>query len=288
MMQLAPIVLFTYNRPVHTRQTIDALLKNEYASGSDLIIFSDAPKNDAAEDGVRQTRAYLRGITGFRSINLIERAENMGLAANIIDGVTQVVNEYGQIIVLEDDLLTSPFFLKYMNEALSMYEDANEVISVHGYIFPIKRKLPESFFIRGADCLGWGTWKRGWDLFTPNSAELLDQIRAHKLEWTFDFSGSYPFMKMLEKQADGLLKGKLTLYPGRSLIFHNGSDGSGTNYSGDNALDVKLSDRPIVLERLLLEEDKNARKAFIGYFRYAMLWHKIQYRIKSVFQGRKG
>ena len=298
MMQLAPIALFTYNRPVHTRQTIDALLKNEYASGSDLIIFSDASKNDAAEDGVRQTRAYLRGITGFRSINLIERAENMGLAANIIDGVTQVVNEYGQIIVLEDDLLTSPFFLKYMNEALSMYEDANEVISVHGYIFPIKRKLPESFFIRGTDCLGWGTWKRGWDLFTPNGAELLDQIRARKLEWTFDFSGSYPFMKMLEKQAEGsvsswavrwyasaLLKDKLTLYPGRSLIFHNGSDGSGTNYSGDNALDVKLSDRPIVLERLLPEEDMNARKAFIGYFRYAMLWHKIRYQMKSVFQG---
>ncbi|ETK09663.1 hypothetical protein T231_08720 [Tannerella sp. oral taxon BU063 isolate Cell 6/7/9] len=153
MMRLAPIVLFTYNRPVHTRQTIDALLKNEYASESDLIIFSDAPKNCVAEDGVRQTRAYLREITGFRSIKLIERAENMGLAANIIDGVTQVVNEYGRIIVLEDDLLTSPFFLKYMNEALSMYEDANEVISVHGYIFPIKRKLPESFFIRGTDCL---------------------------------------------------------------------------------------------------------------------------------------
>lgn len=298
MMQLAPIALFTYNRPIHTHQTIDALLKNEYASGSDLIIFSDAPRDDVAGDGVHQTRAYLRGITGFRSINLIERAENMGLAANIIDGVTQVVNEYGQIIVLEDDLLTSPYFLKYMNEALAMYEDADEVISVHGYIFPIKRKLPESFFIRGTDCLGWGTWKRGWDLFTPNGAELLDQIRARKLERTFDFSGSYPFMKMLEKQAEGsvsswavrwyasaLLKDKLTLYPGRSLIFHNGSDGSGTNYSGDNALDVKLSDRPIVLERLLPEEDMNARKAFIGYFRYAMLWHKIRYQMKSVFQG---
>lgn len=298
MMQLAPIALFTYNRPIHTHQTIDALLKNEYASGSDLIIFSDAPRDDVAGDGVHQTRAYLRGITGFRSINLIERAENMGLAANIIDGVTQVVNEYGQIIVLEDDLLTSPYFLKYMNEALAMYEDADEVISVHGYIFPIKRKLPESFFIRGTDCLGWGTWKRGWDLFTPNGAELLDQIRARKMEWTFDFSGSYPFMKMLEKQAEGsvsswavrwyasaLLKDKLTLYPGRSLIFHNGSDGSGTNYSGDNALDVKLSDRPIVLERLLPEEDMNARKAFIGYFRYAMLWHKIRYQMKSVFQG---
>ena len=301
MMQLAPIALFTYNRPVHTRQTIDALLKNEYASGSDLIIFSDASKNDAAEDGVRQTRAYLRGITGFRSINLIERAENMGLAANIIDGVTQVVNEYGRIIVLEDDLLTSPYFLKFMNEALTMYEQVEEVISVHGYVFPIKKKLPESFFIRGADCLGWGTWKRGWDLFTPNGAKLLNDIKARKLKWTFDFSGSYPFAKMLKMQTEGsvsswavrwyasaLLKDKLTLYPGRSLIFHNGSDGSGTNYSGDNALDVKLFDRPIVLERLLPKEDINARKAFIGYFRYAMLWHKIRYRIKCVFQARKG
>ena len=298
MMQLAPIVLFTYNRPVHTRQTIDALLRNEYASGSDLIIFSDAPKSDEVGDGVRQTRAYLRGITGFRSINLIERAENMGLAANIIDGVTQVVNEYGQIIVLEDDLLTSPYFLKYMNEALTMYEDANEVISVHGYIFPIKRKLPESFFIRGTDCLGWGTWKRGWDLFTPNGAKLLNEIKARKLKWTFDFSGSYPFMKMLRKQTEGavsswavrwyasaLLNDKITLYPGRSLIFHNGNDGSGTNYSGDDALDVKLSDRPIVLERLLPEEDVNARKAIINYFRYTMLWSKIRYRIKGIFRA---
>ena len=108
-------------------------------------------------------------------------------------------------------------------------------------------------------------------------------------------------MKMLKKQSEGsvsswavrwyasaLLKDKLTLYPGRSLIFHNGSDGSGTNYSGDNALDVKLSDYPIVLERLQPEEDINARKAFIGYFRYTMLWHKIQYRIKCMIQGRKG
>ena len=108
-------------------------------------------------------------------------------------------------------------------------------------------------------------------------------------------------MEMLKKQSEGsvsswavrwyasaLLKDKLTLYPGRSLIFHNGSDGSGTNYSGDNALDVKLSDYPIVLERLQPEEDINARKAFIGYFRYTMLWHKIQYRIKCMIQGRKG
>ena len=172
-MKLAPIVIFTYNRPWHTQQTVEALLKNEYASESDLIIFSDAPKNEAAKKGVEETRSYIRNITGFKSLRIIERDRNFGLANNIIDGVTSIVNEFGRIIVLEDDLLTSPYFLKFMNEALSLYEDEERVISVHGYIYPIKKSLPDTFFIKGADCLGWGTWKRGWDLFNSNGSELL-------------------------------------------------------------------------------------------------------------------
>ena len=297
MMQLAPIVLFTYNRPVHTRQTIDALLKNEYASESDLIIFSDAPKNDVAEEGVRQTRIYLKGITGFRSIKIIERAENMGLAANIIDGVSQVVNEYGRIIVLEDDLLTSPYFLKFMNEALTMYEQVEEVISVHGYVYPIKKQLPENFFLIHTDSLGWGTWKDKWVYFNPNGEELLRQLTQKKLLRQFNFDGSYDFVKMLRRQIKGennswairwyasaFLNNKLSLYPGRSLIFHNGSDGSGTNYGGDSALDVELSDRPILLNPLAFHEDSKAKQAFIHYFRYTVLWHKIRYRIKHLSQ----
>ena len=298
MMQLAPIVLFTYNRPVHTCQTIDALLKNEYASESDLIIFSDAPKNDVAEERVRQTRIYLKGITGFRSIKIIERTENMGLAANIIDGVTQVVNEYGRIIVLEDDLLTSPYFLRYMNEALSMYEHVDEVISVHGYVYPVKKKLlPENFFLIHTDSLGWGTWKDKWVYFNPNGEELLRQLTQKRLLRQFNFDGSYDFVKMLRRQIKGennswairwyasaFLNNKLSLYPGRSLIFHNGSDGSGTNYGGDSALDVELSDRPILLNPLAFHEDSKAKQAFIHYFRYTVLWHKIRYRIKHLLQ----
>ena len=297
MMRLAPIVLFTYNRPVHTRQTVEALLKNEYASESDLIIFSDAPKNDVAEEGVRQTRIYLKGITGFRSIKIIERAENMGLAANIIDGVSQVVNEYGRIIVLEDDLLTSPYFLKFMNEALTMYEHADEVISVHGYVYPVKKLLPENFFLIHTDSLGWGTWKDKWVYFNPNGEELLRQLTQKKLLRQFNFDGSYDFVKMLRRQIKGennswairwyasaFLNNKLSLYPGRSLIFHNGSDGSGTNYGGDSALDVELSDRPILLNPLAFHEDSKAKQAFIHYFRYTVLWHKIRYRIKHLSQ----
>lgn len=281
MIQLAPIALFTYNRPVHTRQTIDALLKNKYASESDLIIFSDAPKNDADGDGVRQTRAYLRGITGFRSINLIERAENMGLAANIIDGVTQVVNEYGRIIVLEDDLLTSSFFLKYMNEALTMYEDVDEVISVHGYVYPIKRQLPENFFLIHTDSLGWGTWKDKWVYFNPNGEELLRQLTQKRLLRQFNFDESYDFAKMLRRQIKGennswairwyasaFLENKLSLFPGRSLVFHNGGDNTGTNCVYESWLDVDLSESPINLRpQLPLIESIEARHAYVDFFR---------------------
>lgn len=298
-MKLAPVVLFAYNRPEHTRQTIEALLKNEYAGESDLIIYSDAPKNETAKASVEQTRLYLKSISGFKSVQIIKRERNFGLADNIIDGVTNIINQYGRIIVLEDDLLTSPYFLKYMNEAMNMYENEELVISIHGYIYPLKKKLPESFFIRGTDCLGWGTWKRGWDLFIEDSSRLLKDIKDKGLEKDFDFSGSYPYTKMLENQAIGnvgswairwyasaFLNNKLTLYPNRSLIFHNGSDGSGTNCDASDEFAVELSKSPILLEKIEIKENLNARKAFIHYFRYTLLNRKIQSRIKRII-GKK-
>ena len=298
-MNLAPIVIFTYNRPIHTQQTIEALLKNQYAKESDLIIYSDAAYTENAKQGVIETRQYIHSITGFNSIRVIEREKNFGLSNNIIDGVAHIINEYGRIIVLEDDLKTSPYFLKYMNEALNMYENEKEVISVHGYVYPLKRKLPETFFIRGADCLGWGTWKRGWDLFVEDGQSLLNEIREKRLEKDFDFSGAYPYTKMLEKQAKGVvgswairwyasafLKGMLTLYPSRSLIFHNGSDGSGTNSADSDEFNVELSMTPITLRKAAVKEDKNARNAIIHYFRYTRLKRIITSRLRKLFSKK--
>ena len=198
-MNLAPIVLFTYNRPVHTQQTIEALLKNKYAADSDLIIYSDAPKNNEAKEGVENTRKYLNTIIGFKSVSIVAREKNFGLANNIIDGVTSVVKKYGRIIVLEDDLLTSPYFLQYINDALNLYENEDDVISIHSYIYPIKRKLPDTFFIKGADCLGWGTWERGWNLFNPDGKYLFEELIKRKLTKEFDFNNSYPYTKMLKR-----------------------------------------------------------------------------------------
>ena len=147
---LAPIVLFVYNRPWHTAQTVEALQKNTLADKSELFIYSDAAKNSEVALYVKKVREYIRNISGFRKVTIMEREKNWGLANSIIDGVTTIVNKYGKIIVLEDDLVTSPYFLRFMNEALEMYENEESVASIHGYIYPIEG-LPETFFIRGAD-----------------------------------------------------------------------------------------------------------------------------------------
>lgn len=279
-MSLAPIILFTYRRPNHAIQTVEALLKNKEASASDLIIYSDGPKDEGAEEGVRKTREYIRTITGFKSIQIIERSCNWGLANSIIDGVTSVIKKYGKGIVVEDDLITSPYFLQYMNEALVLYQDNEEVISIHGYMYPIKKEVPESFFIKTADCWGWGTWKRGWDLFNSNSQELLDEIVRKKGCREFDFNNSYPYTEMLKAQirgdvdswairwyASAFVNNKLTLYPKRSLVFQNGMDGiDGTHCGADTRYTVELSQSPIVLEKLKMKESKKARKAMTEYF----------------------
>jgi len=173
----APVALFVYNRPWHTRQAIKALQANVEATKTPLYIFSDAPRNSAASRAVAEVRSLLREISGFKSLSIIERENNFGLARSIIDGVSQVCKQHDRVIVLEDDLVTSPYFLKFMNEGLRKYQDDEQVISIHGYIYPLEQTLPETFFLKGADCWGWATWKRGWDLFESDGQSLLDELK---------------------------------------------------------------------------------------------------------------
>ena len=241
-MTFSPIALFTYNRPYHTRKTVEALQQNKLSAQSDLFYFFDGPKKGVAGAQVQEVRNYLKSISHFKSVSIIERKSNLGLSANILEGVQQIISKFGKVIVLEDDLVTSPFFLDFVNEGLRLYENDDNVISVHGYLFPVKVKLPDTFFLRGADCLGWATWKRGWDLFQPDGSLLLERLIESKQTKQFEFDGSYPFMQMLMDQiagktnswairwyASAFLANKYTLYPGKSLLSNIGGDGSGTN-----------------------------------------------------------
>lgn len=238
----APIVLFTYSRLKNTMETIDSILENKEASMTDLIIYSDAPKNATAIDKVIEVRKYLYTIKGFKSIRIIEREKNYGLAKNIISGITDVLNDYNEVIVLEDDISVSPCFLQYMNEALERYKNREDIVCIHGYMYPHNASLPEAFLIKGADCWSWATWKRGWQLYNENAGDLYNEIVKRGLQKEFEFNYSYPYMTMLKNQAQGtanswaicwyasaFLNNKYTLYPNKSMSEINSLEDSGTH-----------------------------------------------------------
>ena len=158
-MSCAPVALFVYNRPWHTRQTVAALLANPESAQTPLYIFSDAPKNAAASKVVAEVRSYIRKIDGFKSVAIIEREVNFGLARSIIDGVTQLCEEHGRVIVLEDDLIIFPHFLAYMNAGLERYEHEDRVMQIAGYMFPMKLELAEdALLLPFISSWGWATW----------------------------------------------------------------------------------------------------------------------------------
>ena len=294
----APVIVFTYNRPLHTRATIEALQNNIGAQDSELFIISDAAANEDALLAVQQVRAYIKTISGFKKICIIERERNYGLGNNIIKGVTDVIDVYGRAIILEDDLITAPYFLGYMNEALDIYADKERVICIHGYVYPVKEKLPETFFLRGGDCWGWGTWKRAWKHFDQNGQLLLDELLRTGQAREFDFNNAYPYTAMLKDQiagkntswavrwnASAFLLDMYTLYPGISLVFHAGGDGSGTNTGNQHLLDVKLAETPVQVKEIRVEQNADAFKAFSNflklisspalYYRLKRKWRKM-------------
>ena len=275
-----PIVLFCYNRIYHLCQTVEALKKNELADQSDLIIYSDGPKNLTDQPKVDAVRKYIRTIEGFQNVKIIESFKNRGLGNSIIAGVTKTVDKYDRVIVLEDDLVTSPFFLRYMNDALDLYKNEENVISIHGYIYPVSERLPTTFFLRGADCLGWATWKRGWDLFEEDGQRLLNELEKKNLTKLFDFNGAYRYTRMLKKQiagkvnswairwyASAFLRERLNLYPVTSLVRHIGNDGAGTNFGISDILDVELAEKPISVGSINVVENPEARRIVESYLR---------------------
>ena len=249
MMPHAPIALFVYNRPVHTRRTVEALLKNRPAAESDLFVFSDAAKRPEVAESVCRVREYIRTITGFKSITIVERDRKWGLANSIIDGVTSVVNQYGRVIVLEDDLVTSTYFLEYMNTALERYQAEDRVMQVSGHVFPIRvHGETDAVFLPMTTSWGWATWGRAWKHFDPKSTGYAQLKGDVKLRKRFNLDGAYDYFSMLEAQLAGrvdswavrwylsvFMRGGLTLFPVKSLVENCGFDGSGTHTSGPAA-----------------------------------------------------
>lgn len=279
-MMYAPVALFVYNRLSHTQQTIDALLRNTLARETDVIVFSDGPKTQEAAEKVETLRTYLANVRGFKSLTIRASEKNKGLANSLTSGITSVLVDHPTVIVVEDDLVTSPYFLEYMNHFLNVYESDDEVVSIHGYMYPVPEMLPPTFFIRGADCWGWATWRRGWAVYEPDGKKLLAELTDRNLTREFDFDGTYGYTRMLGNQiagwidswairwyASAFLRGKLTLYPGKSLVQNIGFDGSGTHVITRKNFDVTLQSARPDMSKIDVKENAVARAAMTRYFR---------------------
>jgi hypothetical protein len=277
---IAPIALFAYNRPRHLQRTVEALRSNHLAAQSDLFVFCDSAKTSDHEPAAAEVRAVARSIAGFRSVEIIERPQNWGLAKSIVDGVSTVCGRFGRTIVLEDDMVTSPWFLAFMNDGLDRYRDDDRVASIHGYCYPVDETLPRNFFLRGADCWGWATWSRAWQLFEADGSKLLRALQERGLLHEFDLDGAFSFSQMLQNQIDGkndswavrwhascFLRERLTLYPGRSLVQNIGNDASGTHSANTEQYRGSIAAERIAVEDIKVEQSGQARDAFARFLR---------------------
>ncbi|MEG2151126.1 MAG: glycosyltransferase [Bacteroidaceae bacterium] len=302
-MTYSPIILFTYNRPEHTRRIITSLLQNSEAAKSELFIYSDAPKDASIQEAVEQVRTYIHSIKGFAQVNIVERKENWGLARNVIDGVTTIVNRFERVIVLEDDLVVAPYFLKFMNDALEMYKDEPRVGHIQACDFTQDNTLPDTFLIKWTGSWGWATWNRAWKLFNPDGKALLKELKDRRLTKTFDFNSTYGFTRMLKRQIAGknnswairwnaslFLHGVLSLNTGKSLVQNDGFDGSGTNCGGGSLYASNLWLEQLSVEKAeTMTENLIARRAMQRYYhRTNCFMAKAIRRIKRTLKGDFG
>jgi len=239
----APLALFVYNRPEHTRKTVEALQANLLAPHTPLFVFCDAARNEVAREGVERVRDYVAQISGFASVTIISREQNLGLADSIINGVSMLCERFGRVIVLEDDLVTSPHFMTFMNDGLDTYALDERVQSVCGYMYPVELAADApSFFLSMPHSWGWAAWSDRWRIFDRDGQALLEQIRSRGLRRAFNTNGPHSNIKMLKDQiagrnhswfirwhAVGFLRQMLTLYPACSLVRNIGIDGSGVH-----------------------------------------------------------
>jgi hypothetical protein len=274
MQNLAPIALFVYNRPEHTRRTLSYLQKNLLAEDSRLYIFSDGQKSVTDQAKVAQVRQLIEEVSGFKAVKVICRKENLGLAKSIISGVTQLVNEYGKVIVFEDDMLSSPYTLQYFNEALARYAIEEKVMHIGAYMYNLNdSKLPQTFFFRAATSWGWATWARAWKHFEPDVDLLLNQFDKKKTD-QFSIEGTMNFWKQLTGYKAGkndswairwyasiFLKGGLTLNPSVSFIQNIGNDGSGVHSNMEDMYSVRIAKKAVTQFPEEIKEDQQAYQA---------------------------
>ena len=283
MSACCPVVIFAFNRPDHLQQTLEALAANSLARSTEVTIICDGPRGEQDLVLTQAVRQVAHNENRFLSVTVRENTVNRGLAQNIISGVTEMLEAYGRVIVLEDDLVTSPHFLAYMNDALELYTDNEKVASVQGWCFPhTVTDVSDTFFLRGADCWGWATWKDAWKMFNADALALVAQIRKRRLQHKFNADGQYDYETMLEDAAAGLvsswavrwhasvfLNNCYSLHPSKSLVLNKGFD-TGTHFKENNLLQQECEFLPVPVVLQPVYENIAMRQTYNRWLRQSV------------------
>ncbi len=259
--ELAPVAIFAYNRLDKIKTCIEALGRCELAKNTEIIIFADGFKGSKDQKDVEAVHKWLQEFANcsidtvidadysvcsdsFKKVTLNIKSKNMGLATSIISGVTGLMNQYGRVIVVEDDLVVSSSFLRYMNEGLNFYEDDNNIWAMASYGYDLKalKKYAHDVYLGyRASSWGWASWKNRWDTVDWEVSDYDELMSSHELQKKFCRGGGdlYP---MLQRQMNGesdswairwnysaSKQDMLTVYPRYGLSSNSGFDGSGTH-----------------------------------------------------------
>lgn len=289
----APICLFTYNRLIETQSTIESLARNFLASESDLIIFSDGPKTIEANEKINEVRNYLHQVSGFKSVKINESDTNKGLANSIITGVSTVFEEYDRVIVLEDDLVTQPNFLDFMNQALNYYSNDKKVSSVNGYSLALRDLKDEVYFQNRSFPWGWGTWENRWDAEIFNKQKIKNQIgNNNKLLKNFTKNCGNDISKMLLDSLNNknnswyvrwvffhFITNTYSVYPNHSFVENIGYSENGTHCRAINSYtSILRSDQKQEFNFIPFSyPEESKRLEFLEYFSF---WSKLKVRLK--------
>ncbi|MFC1795943.1 hypothetical protein ACFL1V_02460 [Pseudomonadota bacterium] len=294
--QLAPIALFVYNRPEHTRRTLEALNRNEGSARSPLFIFSDGLPLSATEHEQRRlndVRRLIREKPWCGKVEIRESKVNKGLAQSICDGIDNVLETFDRLIVLEDDLETSPGFLTYMNDALKVYEDQEQVFQISGFMVKNRPWASETGFLRVSSSWGWATWQRAWKYYRSDVVSLLKEVEQKGIS-EFDLDGCSFHFEELKRNVSGelntwairwyasiFLAGGLCLYPRKSLVRNHGFDGSGVHCYDDKARshrEMSLAKNILVSQQAPTENPHYLKALQTYYKRVLQLWTGTRFR----------
>ncbi len=261
MRTLAPIGLSAYSRVEVLKQTVEALQKNTLAKESELYVFSDAAK-PGDEDKVKKVRNYLKTLDGFKNVTISERDKNNRIANNR-DGMRWLLDNYGKIIFLEEDVVTAPGFLEFINEGLTIYKEREDIFAICGYTPPVKleRYYKKDVYLSPRfSAWGFGIWADRYDKIIIDKIDFNKFIRNKSLVRRFRRGGE-DLLSMLKREAEGeinaldvrifytqFLLNAYTVAPTRSLTNNIGFDGTGVHCGVTKRFEVSISKAPFQLE----------------------------------------